>query len=51
MTKKIYLDTSEKCPGSVYFPLLLFTKQHHKNDIYLFKEYWKVKQQNGTLRI
>ena len=23
MTEKIYLDTFEKCPGSVYFPLLL----------------------------
>ena len=22
MTKKIYLETFEKCPGSVYFPLL-----------------------------
>ena len=24
MTEKIYLETFEKCPGSVYFPLLLF---------------------------
>ena len=23
MTEKIYLETFEKCPGSVYFPLLL----------------------------
>ena len=23
MTKKIYLETFEKCPGSVYFPLLI----------------------------
>ena len=23
MTEKIYLETSEKCPGSVYFPLLI----------------------------
>ena len=23
MTKKIYLETFEKCPGSVYFPLLM----------------------------
>ena len=22
MTEKIYLETSEKCPGLVYFPLL-----------------------------
>ena len=22
MTKKIYLETFERCPGSVYFPLL-----------------------------
>ena len=22
MTEKIYLETFEKCPGSVYFPLL-----------------------------
>ena len=25
MTKKIYLETFEKCPGSVYFPLLTLT--------------------------
>ena len=23
MTEKIYLETSKKCPGSVYFPLLI----------------------------
>ena len=23
MTEKIYLETFEKCPGSVYFPLLM----------------------------
>ena len=23
MTEKIYLETSEKCPGSVCFPLLM----------------------------
>ena len=28
-----------------------FKKQHHKNDTELFKEYWKVKQQNGIPRI
>ena len=24
MTEKIYLETFEKCPGSVYFPLLVY---------------------------
>ena len=28
-----------------------FTKQHHKNDTEISKEYWKVKQQNGIARI
>ena len=28
-----------------------FTKQLHKKDTELSKEYWKVKQQNGTPRI
>ena len=27
MTEKIYLETFEKCPGSVYFPLL--TRRTH----------------------
>ena len=28
-----------------------FTKQHNKNDTELSKEYWKVEQKNGMLRI
>ena len=30
MTKKIYLDTFEKCPGPVYFPLLYIEEIKNK---------------------
>ena len=29
MTKKIYLETFEKCPGSVYFPILFQVLEFH----------------------
>ena len=32
MTKKIYLETSEKCPGLVYFPILK-TNCYHQSQL------------------
>ena len=50
--EKVYLDVSETtfkvCYGNHKKSL---TKQRHKNDTELSKEYWKVKQQNGIPRI
>ena len=31
MTEKIYLETFEKCPGSVYFPLLPYAVFLNRN--------------------
>ena len=36
MTEKIYLETFEKCPGSVYFPLLM-TSQATPNHLKIIK--------------
>ena len=47
--KKVYLGVSKMTFKVGYGNhKQSFTKQHHKNDTELFKEYWKVKQQNGT---
>ena len=49
---KVYLGVSESI-FKVRFGnhKKLFTKQRHKNDTELFKEYWRIKQQNGIPRI
>ena len=50
--KKVYLGvskTTSKVSSGNYKKS--FTKQRHKNNTELFKEYWKVKQQNGIHRI
>ena len=50
--EKVYLGVSETTFKVRYGnQKQSFTKQHHKNDMELSKEYWKVKQQNGTPRI
>ena len=50
--EKVYFGVSETTHKVRYGNhKQLFTKQHHKNDTELSKEYWKVKQQNGTPRI
>ena len=50
--EKVYLGVSETtfevCYGN---HKKSFTKQRHKNDTELSKEYWKIKQQNGIPRI
>ena len=33
MTKKIYLETFEKCPGSLHFTLLNFDIREHHNGL------------------
>ena len=49
--EKVYLGVSETTFKVRYGnQKQSFTKQHHKNDMELSKEYWKVKQQNGTPR-
>ena len=43
MTEKIYLETFEKCAGSVHFPLLARSSIYcHLLYIYLFKFWWSV---------
>ena len=50
--EKVYLGVSETTFKVRYGNhKQSFTKQHHKNDTELSKEYWKVKQLNGTPRI
>ena len=50
--EKVYLGVSETTFKVRYGNhKQSFTKQHHKNDTELSKEYWKVKQQNGISRI
>ena len=46
--EKVYLGVSETTFKVRYGNYKKsFTKQRHKNDTELFKEYWKMKQQNG----
>ena len=50
--EKVYLGVSEATFKVRYGNHeKLFRKQHHKKDMELSKEYWKVKQQNGIPRI
>ena len=50
--ENVYLGVSEKTfKGRYRNHKKWFTKQHHKNDTELSKEYSKVKQQNGIPRI
>ena len=50
--EKVYLGVSETTFKVRYGNhKKSFTKQRHKNDTELSKEYWKVKQQNGIPRI
>ena len=48
--ENVYLGVSETT-FKVRYGNHKTTKQHHKNDTELSKEYWNVKQQNGTPRI
>ena len=50
--EKVYLGVSETTFKVRYGNHKnLLTKQRHKNDTELSKEYWKIKQQNGIPRI
>ena len=50
--EKVYLGVSETTFKIGYGNhKKWFTKQHHKSDMELSKEYWQVKQQNGIRRI
>ena len=50
--EKVYLSISKTTFKVCYVNhKQSFTKQHHKNDTELSKDYWKIKHQNGTPRI
>ena len=36
MTKKIYLETLKKCPGSLHFPLLIYPMEKCRFIVILF---------------